>query len=219
MLWEHFYACKAIWLGQQRNLFQTHTQFISRKKKVDSRWNCWCLQHELLECYYKNNKYSPGCSFMKHNKTVAFLFIILIGVSIGVPIYTNLTRKDDSTFRVCIDDALFPVYENLLKDNYDRQCKICTWAKRRIWPPEVFETRYNLGGDTGFHYSWASANRMMGRLEQENMAYIEWCSVIKRSSCVLYKSDTNQFLSWCILMRTVRARQPIVAKRKRQYRR
>lgn len=53
---------------------------------------------------------------MKHNKTVAFLFIILIGVSIGVPIYTNLTRKDDSTFRVCIDDALFPVYENLLKD-------------------------------------------------------------------------------------------------------
>lgn len=112
---------------------------------------------------------------MKHNKTVAFLFIILIGVSIGVPIYTNLTRKDDSTFRVCIDDALFPVYENLLKDfqlknsdidieiiripaisekdNYDRQCKICTWAKRRIWPPEVFETRYNLGGDTGFHYS------------------------------------------------------------------
>ena len=53
---------------------------------------------------------------MKHNKTVAFLFIILIGVSIGVPIYTNLTRKDDSTFRVCIDDALFSVYENLLKD-------------------------------------------------------------------------------------------------------
>ena len=35
---------------------------------------------------------------MKHNKTVAFLFIILIGVSIGVPIYTNLTRKDDSDY-------------------------------------------------------------------------------------------------------------------------
>lgn len=52
---------------------------------------------------------------MKHKKTVAFLLFILIGVSISVPIYTSLTKEDNRTFLVCIDDTLFPVYESLLE--------------------------------------------------------------------------------------------------------